>query len=111
MQQLYESEINAGLESDWDSGFRVWVAGGHERLSERTFLRQEFDEIADWLDQEAQRLFPDSLYGCNCARWHVAADRTHSSDGHASYGPTDQTGARALRRGRATDSTAHFART
>jgi hypothetical protein len=62
MQQLYDSEINAGLAADWDGGITAWIAGGREPLSERTFLRDEFDEIAGWLDEEARRLFPDSRY-------------------------------------------------
>jgi hypothetical protein len=72
MQQLYDSEINAGLAADWDGGITGWIAGGRERLSERTFLRDEFDEIAGWRDGEARRLFPDSLY----AQQHHSRDRS-----------------------------------
>jgi hypothetical protein len=74
IERLYDSEINAGLKSDWDGGITAWIAGGHT-LAERTFLRQEFDEIADWLDREARRLFPASQY----ARREIR--RTHETDG------------------------------
>jgi hypothetical protein len=62
IQALYDSEINAGLDADWDGGITAWVAGGRDRLCERTFARREFGEIAAWLDHEARRLFPNSKY-------------------------------------------------
>lgn len=48
--------IHAGLESDRDGGFRVWIGNsysGHQ--FEETFLREEFDGIAEWLEQHAER--------------------------------------------------------
>jgi hypothetical protein len=72
IEKLYASEINAGLETDWDGGLRVWIGSdGRYRLTEHTFLRREFDEVAAWLDHEARRLFPDSKY----ARTVRAAER------------------------------------
>jgi hypothetical protein len=70
IEQLYDSEINAGLQSDWDGGITVWLGGpadtpGNHCLSSRTFMRSEFDDIALWLDEEARRLFPDSVYAGN----------------------------------------------
>jgi hypothetical protein len=66
IEQLYESEINAGIETDWDHGVRVWIGGGgRHRLTEHTFLPHEFDEVAAWLDHEARRLFPESKYATN----------------------------------------------
>jgi hypothetical protein len=62
LQQLYDSEINAGMESDWDGGITAWVAGGRARLTQHTFERREFGQIANWLDFEARRLFPESKY-------------------------------------------------
>lgn len=62
IEQLYDSEINAGMESDWDGGITAWIAGGRTRLHQRTFERQEFGDIDTWLDFEARRLFPESKY-------------------------------------------------
>jgi hypothetical protein len=74
IEHLYDSEINAGLQSDWDGGITVWIGGpsdtpGNQRLSSRTFMRSEFDDIALWLDDEARRLFPDSDYVRNREGW------------------------------------------
>ncbi len=60
--QLYDSQINAGLETDWDCGVQVWIAGGGRRLAQHYFLRVEFDEVGAWLDREARLLFPRSQY-------------------------------------------------
>jgi hypothetical protein len=67
IERLYDSEINAGLQSDWDGGITVWVGGpadttGNACLSSRTFARSEFADVALWLDGEARHLFPDSEY-------------------------------------------------
>jgi hypothetical protein len=65
LQQLYASEINGGLSADWDGGVSAWIADGRTHLAERTFLRDEFDQIGDWMDEEARRLFPESEYARN----------------------------------------------
>jgi hypothetical protein len=67
IEQLYDSEINAGLQSDWDGGITVWIGGpadtpGNGCLSSRTFTRSEFADVALWLDGEARHLFPGSEY-------------------------------------------------
>ena len=62
IQGLYESQINSGMESDWDGGITAWIAAEGNRIAQRTFPPQEFGEIADRLDHVARRLFPDSLY-------------------------------------------------
>jgi hypothetical protein len=62
IEQLYDSEINAGLETDWNRGARVWIAAGGRTLAEHIFLRHEFDEVGVWLDREARLLFPRSQY-------------------------------------------------
>lgn len=74
IERLYDSEINAGLQSDWDGGITVWIGGpddtlGNQRLSSRTFMRSEFADIARWLNDEARRLFPDSDYARNGESW------------------------------------------
>ena len=65
IEQLYLSEINAGLETDWNRGVRVWIAAGGRRLAEHTFLQHEFDAVGAWLDGEARLLFPRSQYATN----------------------------------------------
>jgi len=62
IQGLYESHIDSGMESDWDGGITAWIAAEGDRITQRTFLPEEFGEIADWLDHEARRLFPESWY-------------------------------------------------
>lgn len=61
LRRLYDSEISAGMQTDWDGGITVWIGppGSEHR---RTFDRDEFDDVATWLDDEARRLFPDSDY-------------------------------------------------
>lgn len=63
IQALYDSEINAGIETDWNRGVRVWIGGGgRSRIAEHTFLKHEFDEVGVWLDREARLVFPRSQY-------------------------------------------------
>jgi hypothetical protein len=63
IQALYESEINVGLAADHDRGFKAWLGvGTGPPVTERMFSSGEFGEIANWLDVEAKRLFPDSRY-------------------------------------------------
>lgn len=62
IQGLCESQINAGMESDWNGGITAWIAAGGNRVAQRTFPPREFGEIADWLDHEAGRLFPESWF-------------------------------------------------
>jgi hypothetical protein len=61
--RLYDSEINAGLQADWDAGITAWIGDDFNgRRVQATFTRDEFDRIAEWLDFEARRLYPDSQY-------------------------------------------------
>jgi hypothetical protein len=70
IERLYDSEINAGLQSVWDGGITAWIGGPADTpsnacLSSRAFARSEFADVALWLDDEARRLFPDSDYARN----------------------------------------------
>jgi hypothetical protein len=61
--RLYGSEINSGLQADWDAGITAWIGDDFNgRRVQATFTRDEFDRIAEWLDFEARRLYPDSQY-------------------------------------------------
>ena len=62
IELLYDSEINAGLETDWNRGVLVWIAAGGRRVAQHTFPRDEFEELGTWLDREARLLFPRSRY-------------------------------------------------
>jgi hypothetical protein len=90
LKELYKREINAGIPSDWDSGFVVWIGG--PRYREMSALPDEFvtawadgeppnhpflapvfavtsfdkttwDEIAPWMLSEAKKHFPEEFEG------------------------------------------------
>ena len=53
----------------------VWIGGpedtaGNSIISKRTFLSDELDDVAAWLDGEARQLFPESSYA---RAGHIAA--------------------------------------
>lgn len=48
----------------------MWIGGsvgtpGNAVLTRRTFGREEFEDVAAWLDDEARRLFPESTHARN----------------------------------------------
>ena len=47
---LYRAEINAGLASDWDAGFEVWIAEvrGHGKAQERFSVGTGPNDWASW---------------------------------------------------------------
>jgi hypothetical protein len=61
IQQLYDIGIECGLETAQDAGIAAWVGNSYSgRVSERWFLWEEVQEVAQWLDAEARRLYPAS---------------------------------------------------
>ena len=69
LQQLHDSEINAGVQTFYDAGMRVWIgdeANGiqAETAINRTAGRQWAEEAAaaSWLHETSLRLYPDSKY-------------------------------------------------
>jgi hypothetical protein len=59
---LYVREINCGVETFWDGGMTVWIGdriNGHK--VETTFSRQRMGEAAQWLLDEAARLYPGAF--------------------------------------------------
>lgn len=59
---LYSQEINCGLSSFWDGGWRVWIGdemNGHR--AEADFGRGDLHLIAEWLATNAERLYPARL--------------------------------------------------
>lgn len=60
LQELYASEINCCLSSDWDNGWKVTIGAGQTTLAEGHF--DNLAEAAGWLDRQAKERFPDSEY-------------------------------------------------
>lgn len=62
MGALYRNEINCGLSSFWDGGWRVWIGdemNGYK--AEADFTNEQFLDIPAWLADNAQRLYPALL--------------------------------------------------
>ena len=71
LQQLHDSEINAGVQTLYDTGMRIWIGDElngiqAETTSNRTrAARLKWSEgftAADWIHETALRLYPDSKY-------------------------------------------------
>jgi hypothetical protein len=61
LQALYDREINCGLGSFWDQGYRVWIGDDMNGIkAERWFDASKLDEAAKWLFEEAERLNPSA---------------------------------------------------
>src|SRR4051794_9134125 len=61
--RIYDSEINLGMQSDWQGGFRVWLGDDWlGQIVEGWFDPEEFDKIGPWLDYETRRFYPNSDY-------------------------------------------------
>lgn len=70
LSRLYESEINVGLKSFWDSGWDVWIGDDMNGLKAETQVHS-LTAVAEWLDDEVRRLYPASVYAVGkeeCAR-------------------------------------------
>lgn len=60
---LYDSEINCGVQTFWDGGITAWLGDEmNGRKSEGDFDRDNMAAAADWLHEEAVRLYPESSY-------------------------------------------------
>jgi hypothetical protein len=71
LQQLHDSEINAGLQTIFDAGMRIWIgAEMNGLLAETTINRTRAARLkwpeglaaARWQHEAALRLYPDSKY-------------------------------------------------
>jgi hypothetical protein len=73
LQQLHDSEINAGVQTFYDTGMRVWIGDEVNGIRAETLFDRmgslptartwpERVTAASWLHETALRLFPDSLY-------------------------------------------------
>jgi hypothetical protein len=73
LQQLHDSEINAGVQTFYDAGMRVWIGDESNGIQSETTINRtsnfadprEWPEgvtAASWLHEVALRLYPDSKY-------------------------------------------------
>ena len=95
MQQLHDSQINAGVETFYDAGMRVWLGDTINGIQAETSIKPTGHQwpagvtAASWLHAEALRLYPQSNYAKASARrrrGHAEAteDFAIMSDGPAS---------------------------
>jgi hypothetical protein len=71
LQQLHDSEINAGVQAFYDAGMRVWIGDESNGIHAETTInrtaaaRLKWPEgltAASWLHETALRLYPNSKY-------------------------------------------------
>jgi hypothetical protein len=71
LQQLHDSEINAGVQAFYDAGMRVWIGDESNGIHAETTInrtaaaRLKWPEgltAASWLHETALRLHPNSKY-------------------------------------------------
>ena len=71
LQQLHDSEINAGVQTFFDAGMRVWIGDELSGIKAETTInrtaaaRLKWPDgltAAAWLHETALRLYPDSKY-------------------------------------------------
>ena len=61
--RLYESEINCGLESFWDSGVTVWIGDEmNGRKAEKQFASDELADAPNWIISKAQEIYPLAFF-------------------------------------------------
>jgi len=63
LKGLYASEINVILSSFWDGGYNAKIGDEMNGIKgDSTLCLLNLDDVAEWLDTEARRLYPDSDY-------------------------------------------------
>ena len=71
LRQLHDSEINAGVQTFYDAGMRVWIGDEANSIQAETTINRtaaarlkwlEGLTAASWLHETALRLHPDSKY-------------------------------------------------
>lgn len=77
LQQLHDSEINAGVRTFYDAGMRVWIGDEANGIQAETTINRtaaarlkwpEGFTAASWLHETALRLYPESKYAKEAAR-------------------------------------------
>ena len=59
LDDLYSSEINFKIATDWDAGWNVALGNEYSGFVAQTNVRS-FDDACKWLRAEAIKHFPDS---------------------------------------------------
>jgi hypothetical protein len=59
--ELYEHEINCGLQVQWNGGVFVWIGGDGGHKHEHCFSIKDIGQVAAWLDAKARASYPDSF--------------------------------------------------
>jgi hypothetical protein len=73
LHQLHDSEINAGVQTFYDTGMKIWIGDQANGIRAETTINRagSFADprkwpkgvtAASWLHEVALRLFPDSRY-------------------------------------------------
>ena len=73
LRDLHDSEINAGLQTFYDAGMRVWIGDKANGIQSETTINRsgsfaaprkwlEGVTAASWLHEVALRLYPNSKY-------------------------------------------------
>jgi hypothetical protein len=71
LQQLHDNEINAGVQTFFDAGMRIWIGDEANGIQAETTINRtaaarlrwpEGLSAASWLHETALRLYPDSQY-------------------------------------------------
>jgi hypothetical protein len=80
MKRLYESEINCSISSFWDGGWTVRLGDEMNGFAAETNC-STLDEAAAFLDREAKRHFPESVYALGKLEFErrIAARETKTS--------------------------------
>lgn len=61
LQTLYIHEINCGMQSFFDGGWKVWIGDEMNGIRlEESFERDDFNDIPAWLLKTAQELYPNA---------------------------------------------------
>jgi hypothetical protein len=79
LMELHDSEINAGVQTFYDAGMRVWIGDESNGIQSETTINRtgnfadprkwpEGVTATNWLHEVALRLYPDSKY----AKEHTA---------------------------------------
>jgi hypothetical protein len=79
LQQLHDSAINAGVQTFYDAGMRVWIGDEANGIRTETTIDRtanfaaprkwpEGVTAASWLHQTALRLYPDGRYAKESAQ-------------------------------------------